>query len=95
MNCREIYNAFEYDLPKVKYRTKYMMPKVVKELEKELKFPAWRICKYTVPESCNIYNLCYYAEFPENAQSPINIHYYIVRPMTHQWLPRTEISSCR
>ena len=78
MNCREIYNAFKYDFPKVEYRTKYMMPKVVKELQKECKFPAWRICKYTVPESCNTYNLCYYAEFPENAQSPTNIHYCIV-----------------
>lgn len=78
MNWREIYNAIEHDFPKVKYRTKYMMPKVVKELEKELKFPAWRICKYTVPESCNTYNLCYYAEFPINAQSPTNIHYCII-----------------
>lgn len=78
MNCREIYNALEKDLPKVKYRTQYMMPKVVKELKKESKFPAWRICKYTAPESGFKYNLCYYAEFPVNAQRPTNMHYSIM-----------------
>jgi hypothetical protein len=79
MNCREIFNTiYEKDLPKVIYRTKYMLPKIAKELMKERRFPAWRICEYIVPESGFKYNLCFYAEFPVNAYSPTNMHYCIM-----------------
>ena len=88
MDCREIYNVLEEDLPKVRYRTKYMLPKVTKELMREHKFPAWRICQYTVPESGVKYNLCYYAELPINAKYPTNIHYCVEETDEYRYILR-------
>ena len=88
MNCREIYNVLDEDLPKVRYRTNYMMPKVVKELMREHKFPAWRICQYTVPESDVKYHLCYYAELPINARKPTNMHYCVEEMDEYRYILR-------
>ena len=51
MSYRDIYSALEEDLPKVRYRAEYMMPKIIKDLKQERNFPTLRTVNYTVPES--------------------------------------------
>ena len=91
MDCREIYNVLEEDLPKVRYRINYMMPKVVKEFMREHKFPAWRICQYTVSESGAKYNLCFYAELPINARKPTNMHYCVEETDEYRYILRAVV----
>ena len=89
MSYRDIYSALEEDLPKVRYRAEYMMPKIIKDLKQERNFPALRTVNYTVPESENPYIICFYAEFPINSLKPACSHFYHSVDENHRYLFRT------
>lgn len=62
MTYKEFFDAFEKDVPKVKYKLDSLTPKVLKILSKEYKYPTWRIYDYTIPSSHNTHYFFYYAD---------------------------------
>lgn len=62
MTYKQMYDHLGEDLKKVKIREDYYLPKAIKELKKERRFPACKWYEYTVPESKNKYIIFYYAE---------------------------------
>ena len=71
MSHKEICDALFSDLPKLKIRTNTLIPKMAKQFKKEGKFPAWKWSEYTHQESCNRYQICFYAPTPAYAEHPV------------------------
>lgn len=70
MSNLEICNALFADLPKLKIRINTILPKIVKQLNREKKFPAWKWDEYIHQESKNRYLISFYAPSIIKANKP-------------------------
>lgn len=70
MTYKEMYDCLAADLEKIKIKKEYLLPRVVKELKKEMRFPAWRYYEYTIPASGNKYVIFFYADNKFSVQNP-------------------------
>lgn len=70
MTYKEMYDNLAADLEKIKIKKEYLLPRAVKELKKEMRFPAWRYYEYTIPASGNKYVIFFYADNKFSVQNP-------------------------
>lgn len=78
MTFKEMYDHLSKDLKKVQIKEEYLLPKAIKELKKEYKFPAWKWYEYTIPSTHNKYIIFFYAENRNYIEKPVVDFFTIV-----------------
>ena len=78
MTYKEMYDCLAADFEKVKYRKEYLLPSVVREFKKEIKFPAWKWYEYTIPATGNKYIIFFYVENRFSIEKPKVDHFCVV-----------------
>lgn len=62
MTFKEMFDDLVIDSEKVKIKIDYLWPKVIKQLQREKKFPTWRMYDYKIPSTNNKYVLFFFAK---------------------------------
>lgn len=70
MTYKEMYDCLAADFDKVKLKKEYLLPRVIREFKKEMKFPAWKWYEYTIPATGNKYIIFFYAETRSDVENP-------------------------
>ena len=78
MTYKEMYDCLAADFDKVKLKKEYLLPRVVREFKKEMKFPAWKWYEYTIPATGNKYIIFFYVENRFSIEKPKVDHFCVV-----------------
>ena len=78
MTAREICDEIEKDRQKILYKIDFFRPKAVKFFSKAVRFPAYSLHEFTVPNSRNKYIVYFYAKSRADIQTPTADYYCIV-----------------
>ena len=73
-----MYDCLAADFDKVKLKKEYLLPRVVREFKKEMKFPAWKWYEYTIPATGNKYIIFFYVENRFSIEKPKVDHFCVV-----------------
>ena len=72
-----MYDCLAADFDKVKLKKEYLLPRVIREFKKEMKFPAWKWYEYIIPLTGNKYIIFFHVENRFSIERPKVDHFCV------------------